>query len=139
MICSYLDIFSTICDVIGCWNEGIYEKEVTVLDTLNVPFTLTTYVCEMRGDSYVHFQVNKRLKTCEVRRWLKHSREAYEQFDLRPKSNHIRFWLREPRANDRLLCRKKFASLSEFFTLSPKRVSGVHIFVKKVSHTINRK
>lgn len=51
MICSYLDIFSTICDVIGCWNEGIYEKDVTVLDTLNVPFTLTTYVCEMRGDS----------------------------------------------------------------------------------------
>ena len=51
MIRSYLDIFSTICDAIGCWNEGIYEKEVTVLlDTLNVPFTLTIYVCEKYGD-----------------------------------------------------------------------------------------
>jgi hypothetical protein len=42
MIWAYLDIFSTICDAISCWNEGIYEKEITVLDTLNVPFTLTT-------------------------------------------------------------------------------------------------
>jgi hypothetical protein len=43
---SNLDIFSTICDVIGWWNEGIYEKEITLLDTLNEPFTLTTYFCE---------------------------------------------------------------------------------------------
>ena len=50
MICSYLDIFSTVCDVIGRWNEGIYEKEITVLlDTTNVPFTLSTYVCEKHG------------------------------------------------------------------------------------------
>lgn len=50
MRCSYLDIFSTIRDAIVCWNEGIYEKEITVLDTLNVPFTLTTYICEKNGD-----------------------------------------------------------------------------------------
>jgi hypothetical protein len=51
MMHSHVDIFSTICDVIGCWNEGIYEKEVTVLiDTPNVPFTLTTYLCEKNGD-----------------------------------------------------------------------------------------
>jgi len=41
---------STICDAIGCWNEGFYEKEITVLDTLNVPFTLATYACEKHGD-----------------------------------------------------------------------------------------
>ena len=46
MMRSNLDIISNICDVIDWWNEGIYEKEITVLETLNVPFTLTTYVCE---------------------------------------------------------------------------------------------
>jgi hypothetical protein len=50
MIRSYLEIFSTFCDVIGCRNEGIYGKEIIVLDTLNVPFTLTTYVCVKYGD-----------------------------------------------------------------------------------------
>jgi hypothetical protein len=51
MIWAYLDIFSSICDAIGRWNEGINEKYVTVLlDTHNVPFTLTTYVCVKYGD-----------------------------------------------------------------------------------------
>jgi hypothetical protein len=47
---SNLDIFSNISDVIDWWNDGIYEKEITVLDTLSVPFTLTTYICEKKGD-----------------------------------------------------------------------------------------
>ena len=57
MMHSHVDIFSTICDVIGFWNEGIYEKEVTVLiDTPNVPFTLTTYVCGKPRDGLYTFK-----------------------------------------------------------------------------------
>ena len=42
----FLDIISTTCDAIGCEEQGIYAKEVTVLDMLNEPFTFAAFFCE---------------------------------------------------------------------------------------------
>jgi hypothetical protein len=46
----FLDIFSTNCDAIDCDEKGVYEKEITLLDKLNKPFTFTAYFCEKHKD-----------------------------------------------------------------------------------------
>jgi hypothetical protein len=43
-------LINPICDAIGCEEEGIFEKEITVRDMLNQPFTFTAFFCERHSN-----------------------------------------------------------------------------------------
>ncbi|MPZ07128.1 MAG: hypothetical protein GEU26_12060 [Nitrososphaeraceae archaeon] len=49
-ISPFIDIFSITCDAIDCKESAEYEREITVLDVFNEPFTFTGYFYEIHKD-----------------------------------------------------------------------------------------
>jgi hypothetical protein len=47
---SYIDILSPVCDAIDCTEDAKYEREITVRDIVNQPFTFTAFFCEKHKD-----------------------------------------------------------------------------------------
>jgi hypothetical protein len=46
----YIDIFSPVCDDVDCKEDAKYEKNITVRDMRNQPFTFLAFFCEKHKD-----------------------------------------------------------------------------------------